>query len=60
MKFTKYKFNNKLLGNVILFRITSNVIWTQLPVNELFAALGEYFYMNILLKKDEKNGRGFI
>lgn len=60
MEFKNYKFHNKLLDNVILLRITSNVIWTQLLVNELFAALGEYFYMNILLKKDEKNGRGFI
>ena len=60
MEFKNYKFHNKLLDNVILLRITSNVIWTQLLENELFTALGEYFYMNILLKKDEKNGRGFI
>ena len=25
----KYEFNNKLLGSIIFFRITSNVTWTQ-------------------------------
>ena len=25
-----YEFNNKLLGNVTLFRVTSGIIWTQL------------------------------
>ena len=28
--FSKYKFNNKLLDNVILLRITPGVTWTQL------------------------------
>ena len=27
--FSKYEFNNKLLGSVILLRVTSGVIWTQ-------------------------------
>ena len=27
--FSKYEFNNKLLEDVIFFRITSGVIWTQ-------------------------------
>ena len=27
--FSKYEFNNKLLDDVIFFRITSGVIWTQ-------------------------------
>ena len=27
--FSKYEFNNKLLGGVTFFRITSNVTWTQ-------------------------------
>ena len=25
-----YEFNNKLLGNVTLFRVISGIIWTQL------------------------------
>ena len=29
IKFSKYEFNNKLLGGVIFFRVTSGVIWTQ-------------------------------
>ena len=27
--FSKYEFNNKLLGGVLFFRITSSVTWTQ-------------------------------
>ena len=27
--FLKYKFNNKLLGDVKFFRVTSGVTWTQ-------------------------------
>ena len=27
--FSKYEFNNKLLGGVIFFRVTSGVTWTQ-------------------------------
>ena len=27
--FQKYEFNNKLLGGVIFFRVTSSVTWTQ-------------------------------
>ena len=27
--FSKYEFNNKLLGGVIFFRITSGVTWIQ-------------------------------
>ena len=27
--FSKYAFNNKLLGDVTFFRITSGVTWTQ-------------------------------
>ena len=27
--FSKYKFNNKLLGGITLLRITSGVTWTQ-------------------------------
>ena len=33
MKFSKYKFINKLLGGVILIRVTSDVTWTKLYVN---------------------------
>ena len=29
MGFSKYEFYNKLLGDVILLRITPNVTWTQ-------------------------------
>ena len=29
VRFSKYEFYNKLLSGVILFRITSSVIWTQ-------------------------------
>ena len=28
-RFSKYKFYNKLLGGVILLRVTSGVTWTQ-------------------------------
>ena len=27
--FWKYEFNNKLLGGVTIFRVTSSVTWTQ-------------------------------
>ena len=27
--FSKYEFNNKLLGGVTFFRVTSGVIWTK-------------------------------
>ena len=27
--FSKYEFNNKLLGGVTFFRVTSSVTWTQ-------------------------------
>ena len=27
--FTKYEFNNKLLGGVTFFKVLSSVIWTQ-------------------------------
>ena len=27
--FLKYEFNNKLLGGVIIFRVTLGVTWTQ-------------------------------
>ena len=27
--FWKYEFNNKLLGGVTIFRVTSSITWTQ-------------------------------
>ena len=30
VEFSKYEFYNKLLGSVILFRVTPDVTWTQL------------------------------
>ena len=30
LEFSKYEFYNKLLGGVILIKITSSVTWTQL------------------------------
>ena len=29
IKFSKYEFNNKLLGGVTFFKVTSGVTWTQ-------------------------------
>ena len=29
VEFTKYEFNNKLLGGVTIFRVLSSVTWTQ-------------------------------
>ena len=29
VRFSKYEFNNKLLGGVTFFRVTSSVTWTQ-------------------------------
>ena len=29
VEFSKYEFNNKLLGGVTFFRVTSGVTWTQ-------------------------------
>ena len=29
VEFTKYEFNNKLLGGVTIFRVTLGVIWTK-------------------------------
>ena len=29
VEFTKYEFNNKLLGGVTFFRVLSSVTWTQ-------------------------------
>ena len=31
--FSKYEFNNKLLGGVTFFRVTSGVTWTQLYIS---------------------------
>ena len=31
--FPKYKFNNKLLGGVTFFRVTSGVTWTQFYIS---------------------------
>ena len=28
VRFSKYEFNNKLLGDIILIRVTSGVTWT--------------------------------
>ena len=30
VRFLKYEFNNKLLGDIILLRVTSSVTWTHL------------------------------
>ena len=32
MRFSKYEFNNKLLGGVTLLRVTPSVTWTQLCI----------------------------
>ena len=29
VRLSKYEFNNKLLGDITFFRITSSVAWTQ-------------------------------
>ena len=31
--FCKYEFNNKLLGGVTFFRVTSGVTWTKLHIS---------------------------
>ena len=31
--FSKYEFNNKLLGDVTFFRVTSRVTWTKLYIS---------------------------
>ena len=31
--FSKYEFNNKLLGGVTFFRVTSGVTWTQIYIS---------------------------
>ena len=31
--FSKYELNNKLLGDVTFFRVTSHVTWTQLYIS---------------------------
>ena len=31
--FSKYEFNNKLLGGVTFFKVTSGVTWTQLYIS---------------------------
>ena len=33
VRFSKYDFNNKLLGGVTFFRITSSVTWIQLYIS---------------------------
>ena len=33
VEFSKYEFNNKLLGGVTFFRVTSGVTWTQLYIS---------------------------
>ena len=32
MRFSKYEFNNKLLGGVTLLRVTPSITWTQLYI----------------------------
>ena len=31
--FSNFEFNNKLLGDVKIFRVTSHVTWTQLCIS---------------------------
>ena len=33
--FSKYEFYNKLLGDIILLKITPGVTWTQLKINNI-------------------------
>ena len=33
VRFSKFKFNNKLLGGVTFFRITSDVTWTKFYIS---------------------------
>ena len=33
VRFSKYKFNNKLFGGVTFFRVTPGLTWTQLYIS---------------------------
>ena len=33
VEFSKYEFNNKLLGGVTFFRVTSGITWTQFYIS---------------------------
>ena len=39
--FLKYEFNNKLLGDVTLLKITLGVTWTQLMYMSIYILIGK-------------------
>ena len=43
--FSKYEFYNRLLGGIILFRVTPGITWTQL----LSLSLSLYIYIRLIL-----------
>ena len=45
VRFSKYKFNNKLLGGVTLLRVTPDITWTQ-PYIYIYI----YIYISFVLK----------
>ena len=55
--FLKYEFNNKILGGIILLRVTLSVTWTQPPP----LSLSLYIYIiNIIMGANHKAYNLFI
>ena len=52
--FLKYEFNNKLLGDATLFRVTLGVTWTQ-PMGVCV-----YIYIYILIGKTQRKSNWII
>ena len=49
VRLLKYEFNNKLLGNITLFRVTLGVIWTHLSLS---LSLSLYIYIYTCISKN--------
>ena len=49
VRFLKYKFNNKLLGDVILLKITRGVTWTQSYIYIYIYIVGMYKWVSLFM-----------
>ena len=63
VEFSKYAFNNKLLGDVIFFRVISDLTWTQLYISEFNVNFDKstirlhYLHIFFMIKKFQSDQR---
>ena len=61
--FSKYEFNNKILGGVTFFRVTSGVTWTQSYISQFdvnfdkFTVRLHYLHIFFMLTKFQSDQR---